>query len=75
MDFISLNFLHPAIWIKIITLIAIVFYVIFTFIVFTQVRVMSEIFSISDSKTILRIISIAHVVLAVSLFIIAIVIL
>lgn len=75
MDFNFLNFLHPDVWIKIITLIAIGFYIIFTFIVLTQVRVMGEILVIPGAKTVLKIISVIHVVLAVSLFIIAVVIL
>lgn len=72
MDF---NFLHPILLIKIITLIIILFYIVFTFIVLTQVRVMGEIVSIPHSKAILKIISIVHIALAISLFIAAIVIL
>lgn len=73
MDFI--NSLHPALWIKIISLITIVFYVIFTFVVFTQVKVMAQILHLPHGEAMLKTISIIHIILAVSLFIIAIVIL
>ncbi len=75
MDLSFLNFLHPAFWIKIITLIAIFFYIIFTFIVFTQVRVMEQILHLPHAETILRTISIINIVLGISLFVMAIVIL
>lgn len=73
MDFI--NSLHPVLWIKIITLITIVFYATFTFVVFTQVKVMSEILHLPHGETILKAISIIHIILAISLFVIAIAIL
>ena len=73
MDFI--NSLHPALWIKIISLITILFYVIFTFVVFTQVKVMAQILHLPHGEALLKTISIIHIILAVSLFIIAIVIL
>jgi hypothetical protein len=68
-------FLQPAFWIKAITLIAIGSYAIFTFVVFTQVKTMAQILHLPSSKTVLRTISLAHVLLAVSLFLLAIVIL
>lgn len=73
MDFI--NSLHPVFWIKIITLIVILFYVVFTFVVFTQVKVMSKILRLPHGEKRLKTISIIHIILAVSLFLIALVIL
>ena len=67
MDFI--DFLNPILWIKIITLTAIGFYVIFTYVVFNQVKVMAEILSLPHAETILKTVSIIHIVLAISLFI------
>ncbi|MEK7451097.1 MAG: DUF5657 family protein [Patescibacteria group bacterium] len=75
MDLNFINSLHPGSWIKVIALIIIVFYVVFTFVVFTQVRVMGEILVLPSSKAILKIISIIHIVLAISLFLTALVIL
>ncbi|MDO8621531.1 MAG: hypothetical protein Q7R31_04620 [Candidatus Levybacteria bacterium] len=75
MDLNFINSLHPGLWIKIITLVAIVFYVVFTFVVFTQVKVMGEILVLPNSKAILKIISIIHIALAISLFLVALVIL
>lgn len=71
----DINFLHPNLWIKIISLIVIGFYVIFTFVVFIQVKTMAKILSLPDFEAILKIISIAHIALAISLFLIALVIL
>lgn len=73
LDFIGL--LHPTFWAKIITLITILFYVIFTFVVFTQVKVMAQILHLPHGQALLKTISIIHIVLAVSLFLIALVIL
>ncbi len=75
MDLNFINSLHPSLWIKIVTLIIIVFYVIFTFVVFTQVKVMGKILVLPSSKAILKIISIIHIILAISLFLTAFVIL
>ena len=75
MDFNFISFLHPAFWIKAITLIAIGFYIIFTFVVFTQVKVMAQILSLPHAGTVLKTISIIHIILAISLFVMAIVIL
>lgn len=75
MDLNFINFLHPGLWIKIITLIVIGFYVIFTFVVFTQVKVMSQIIHLPHGETMLKTIAIIHIILAISLFVIAIVIL
>ena len=73
MDFI--NFFQPGLWIKIITLIVIGFYVVFTFVVFTQVKVMVQILSLPQARIILRAISIVNIILAISLFLGAFVIL
>jgi len=73
MDFI--NSLNPIFWIKIITLVVIAFYVIFTFVVFTQTKVMAEILHLPSAQTVIKIISIIHLIFAISLFIGALVIL
>lgn len=73
LDFV--NFFHPVFWIKIVTLIVIVFYVIFTFVVFTQTKVMAQILSLPQAKIVLKVISIINIILAISLFFIALVIL
>lgn len=75
MDLNFINFFQPVFWIKIITLIAIAFYVVFTFVVFTQVRIMAQILHLSHAQTILKTISIIHIILAISLFLGAFVIL
>ena len=75
MDLNFIGFLHPSLWIKIITIIVLVFYVIFTFIVFTQVKMMAQILTLPRAQGLLRLISIIHIVLAVSLFVLAVVIL
>ena len=69
------NFFQPVFWIKIITLILLTFYVIFTFVVFTQVKTMAKILHLPNADGVLRIISIIHIILAISLFLIAFVIL
>ena len=69
------SFLHPSLWIKIVTLIAIVFYVVFTFVVFTQIKVMTQILSIPNAKTPLRILSLIHIIFGIMLFLLAIAIL
>jgi len=73
LDFV--NFLQPVFWLKIITLIMIGFYVVFTFVVFTQVKTMEQIIHLPNIERLLKIISIIHIVLAISLFLIAIAIL
>ncbi len=73
MDFI--NFFQPVFWLKIITLFMIGFYVIFTFVVFTQVKVMAQILHLPHAQALLRTISIINIILAISLFGLAIVIL
>ncbi len=61
--------------IKIITLIVIIFYAIFTFVVLTQVKVMAQILHLPIAGDILKAISLINIILAISLFVIAIVIL
>lgn len=73
LDFV--NFFHPVFWIKIVTLIVIAFYVIFTFVVFTQTKVMAQILSLPQAKIVLKVISLINIILAISLFFIALVIL
>lgn len=75
MDFNFIDLLNLSMWIKIVTLIVIGFYLIFTFVVLTQVRVMGEILHLSHGSTALKIISIINIALSISLFIVAIVIL
>ena len=75
MDLDFINFFQPVIWIKIITLIAIGFYIIFTFVVFTQVKVMAQILHLPSAQGLLKMISIINIILAISLFLGAFVIL
>ncbi|OGH24244.1 MAG: hypothetical protein A3B47_04100 [Candidatus Levybacteria bacterium RIFCSPLOWO2_01_FULL_39_24] len=73
LDFI--NFFQPVFWVKIVTLIVIGFYAIFTFVVFTQIKVMTQILRLPHAEPVLKAISIINIFLAVSLFLVAIVIL
>lgn len=75
MDLNFISFLYPVFWIKIITLIMIGFYIIFTLVVFTQVKVMSQIIHLPSGETMLKTISVINILLAVSLFVGAFVIL
>lgn len=75
MDLNFINFFQASFWIKVITLIVIAFYFIFTFVVFTQAKTMAQIISLPNSGAMLKLISIIHVILAISLFVFAIVIL
>jgi hypothetical protein len=61
--------------IKIITLIVIIFYIIFTYIVSTQIKVMTEILHIPHAKPILQTVSSINTILAILLFLFALVIL
>lgn len=72
MDF---NFLNPTFWIKIVTLVVIGFYAVFTFVVYTQVKTMEQILHLPHAEAFLKVISLIHIILAVSLFLIAVVIL
>jgi hypothetical protein len=73
LDFI--NSLQPILWIKIATLVVIGFYVVFTFIVFSQARVMGKILDLPHAESLLRTVSILNIVSAISLFGLAIAIL
>lgn len=75
MDLNFINFINPVFLIKIITLIVIGFYVVFTFVVFTQVKTMAQILHLPHAAVILKTISIINIILAISLFLIALVIL
>ena len=75
-NFLNLTgFFQPIFLVKIVTLIAIVFYAIFAFIVFIQVREMGKIVVLSHTSLILKTISVINIILAISLFLIALVIL
>lgn len=75
MDFNFFNFFSAIVLIKSIILIAIGFYIVFTFVVFTQVKVMAQILNLPHAQILLKTISIIHIVLAISLFLGAFVIL
>lgn len=76
MDSNLLNFLLSAnLLIKIVSLITIFFYVIFTIVVFTQIKVMTRILNVPHAETTLKTISVINITLAISLFIFALVIL
>jgi hypothetical protein len=66
---------QPIFLIKVITLIALGFYIIFTFVVFTQIRAMGRIIGLPLSPTIFKTVIIVNIVLAISLFLFALVIL
>lgn len=71
----NFSFFQPIFLIKIVTLIAIAFYAVFTFVVFTQIKAMGEIIGLPHAAGIFKTIITINIILAVSLFIIAIVIL
>ena len=71
MDFNFFNFFSAIVLIKIVTLIAIGFYIVFTFVVFTQVKVMAQILYLPHAEAILKTASIIHIALAISLFLIS----
>jgi hypothetical protein len=76
MDIATINSISSAsLLIKIITLIIIIFYIIFTLIVSTQIKVMTDILYIPHSKPIFKTISIVNIALAILLFLFALVIL
>jgi len=72
MNFSFLQLIFP---IKIITLIALFFYIVFTFIIFTQTQAMSKIIDLPHATIIFKTVILVNMVLAVSLFLLAIVIL
>lgn len=75
MEIDFLNFFNAVPFIKIITLIIIAFYAIFTFVILTQVRVMNQIVFLPAAAMILQTIAIINLLIAISLFLAALVIL
>lgn len=75
MDSNFINIFQPTFWIKAITLVTIGFYVVFAYVVFTQVKKMSQVLQISNISSVLKAISVIHIILAISLFLFAVVIL
>lgn len=71
----NLSFLQPIFLIKIITLIVIGFYIIFTLVLYTQVKAMGKIIILPHASQIFKFISLINIILAVSLFLFALVIL
>jgi hypothetical protein len=72
MDF---SFFQPVFLIKIVTLIVLLFYLAFTFIIFTQIQAMGKIICLPHSSAIFKGVIFVNFVLAFSLFVLAIVIL
>ncbi len=68
MDFNFFNSFSAIFLIKIVTLIALGFYIVFAFVVFTQVKVMSQILHLPHAEAVLKIVSIINIFLAISLF-------
>ena len=68
-------FLNINIWVKIIILLLISMYTIFSFVIINQVRAMNKIIYIPSSSQILFTTSVIHSILSVSLFLAAVVIL
>ncbi len=71
----NFSFFQPLLLIKITTLIGIVFYAIFGFVVLTQIKAMGQIIGIPRADVIFKSISIINLLLAISLFLFALVIL
>jgi hypothetical protein len=75
MDFNIFNSIDTGFWIKIGVLGAILFYAVFAFILFTQVRTMSQILHLSHGSSTLTTIAIINIVVSISLFLLTIAIL
>ena len=60
---------------KIVTLVILAIYIIFTFVILTQVRVMNRIFTEMFASTALMLVALGNFIFALSLFLIALVIL
>ena len=75
MDFNLEGFFQPVLLVKIVTLLMIGFYVIFSFVVFTQVKAMGQILSLPNAAFLFKLIAIINIILALSLFLGAFVIL
>ena len=75
-DFSNLiSFFHPVLLVKIVTLIIIGSYIIFAFVIFTQVKAMGQILSLPNASIILKTIILINVAAAIMLFLLAVVIL
>lgn len=70
-----IDIFNPAVFVKIITLIILGFYIVFSFIVFNQVKVMNQVAQLPHAEFILKTIATINLIAAISLFLIAIVIL
>jgi hypothetical protein len=73
MDFTQL--LTLAFVLKIAVLIVLLGYIIFTIVVFVQVRTMNRLISVSVASTIISVLSVIHILLALALFVITLAIL
>jgi len=71
----NFSFFQPIFLIKLITLIVVGFYIIFTFIIFTQIKAMDRIIGLPHASGIFKTVSVINIILAISLFLLAIVIL
>ncbi|MEK7517097.1 MAG: DUF5657 family protein [Patescibacteria group bacterium] len=75
-NFLNLgNFFQPILLVKIVTLLIIGFYIIFSLVILTQVKAMSEILVLPHASIIFKTLAIVNIALAVSLFLGAFVIL
>jgi len=75
MDLNFINIFQPTFWIKILSLATIGFYIVFTFVVYTQVKKMTQVLLMPNASEVIKAISVIHIILAVSLFLFAVVIL
>jgi len=74
----SLNLLDSPgaiLFVKIATLVTLAIYIVFTFVILTQVRVMNRIFTEAFASTVLLFLAIGNLIFAFSLFLMALVIL
>ncbi len=71
----NFNFFQPVLLIKIITLIVIGFYMVFAFVISTQIKAMENIINLPHASSVFKTAAIFNIVLAISLFILAVVIL
>jgi len=75
MDSNFINTFNPVFLIKIITLVVIGFYAVFSFVIYTQVKKMTRILCLHGTDGIIKSLSVIHIILALSLFLLALVIL
>jgi hypothetical protein len=71
----NFSIFQPVFLIKIVTLIILLFYIVFTFIVFAQIQAMGRIIGLPHASAIFKAVIFVNFILAVSLFVLAIVIL